>query len=280
MAIAQNKTTLIGLALCLLISSCGDSASSEDYPAPDAETYLSTANYESPSKAPGSIQESGAPIAEGRKLIRNGELSLRSPDLIETAARIREAVESAGGYIGEEERTDTDYAKSLRLQVRIPAAAYDELVTRISSSGSEVEYFRSGVRDVTEEYIDLEARLNSKRQLEERYLSLLKSSRSVEDILAIEKELNANRSDIESMQGRLRYLSKQVAYSTLEIRCHQQVDSPGPSFGSQLTDNLGKGWGYFTSFLLGIAAAWPFVLIFTALLSWIFYRRSRARNSI
>ncbi len=280
MDITPLKVIRLGLALLVLTSGCNDPAHRQEFIDADSETYLKAATLENQTATAKLYEEGEAPISEGRKLIRNGELSLRTSDLGTTVTRIREAVASYGGYIGDEERTDTDYSLSLRLQVRIPATSYDDLVERISNLDGKVEYFRSSARDVTEEYIDLEARLNSKRQLEERYLSLLKSSRSVDDILAIEKELNSNRSDIESLQGRLRYLNNQVAFSTLDIRCAQQVDAPGPSFGVQLSENLRKGWSYFTSFLLGITAAWPFILLVVAFFSWMVYRRRRARNRI
>ena len=71
-------------------------------------------------------------------------------------------------------------------------------------------------QDVTEEYIDITARLKTKKELEARYLELLKKANKVEEIVSIEKEIGNLRSDIESIEGRLRYINNAVAYSTLD----------------------------------------------------------------
>jgi hypothetical protein len=131
-------------------------------------------------------------------------------------------------------------------------------------------------KDVTEEYIDVEARLKTKKELEQKYLALLKQAKSVSDILSIEHQAGIIRAEIESMQGRINYLRDQVAFSTIRINYYQTI---GTDFGftSKFVASMKKGWDNLLLFLIGLTTIWPF-LLFIGASTWFYLRRRKNRR--
>jgi len=268
--------------LIVLSSGCGDTSSGKSAA---REPYLNAPVARvGVQETQGEKETAGQPIGTdtvGRMFIRNGNLTFSTPDLDKTVSALVKAVDSLGGYLGAEQRSESDYRRSARLKVRIPAERFDVLIDRISMLEGSVVHYRSEVEDVTESYMDMEARANQLLILEERYLSLLSNARAVTDVLSIEKELSETRTRIEQLQGQLKYIRSRVRYSTLEIECHQEIKREQTNFWGRFGRNLVRGWGYFTSFILWLVSIWPFVLLFTGLIIFISWRiRMRRPHSI
>ena len=159
-------------------------------------------------------------------LIRNGRLEFETDDLAKTAENIQNAIRTHGGYLGSEQSYNYDTRQSTTLNVRIPSASFDTFIADISKGVEKFDTKDISARDVTEEFLDVEARLKNKKELEARYQEILKQAKNVKEILEIERELNTLRSDIESMEGRLKYLQNQVSLSLcsnhLLQRTHQE----------------------------------------------------------
>ncbi len=95
--------------------------------------------------------------------------------------------------------------------IRVSNSDFENLLQEVSS---DVKYFDQkeiSSEDVTEQFIDIEARLKAKKELENCYLELLKKANKISEILEIEKELVVIREEIESKQGQLNYLQNKVA---------------------------------------------------------------------
>ena len=105
---------------------------------------------------------------------------------------------------------------SVWLTCRVPATRLDQIMDSIASLGKE-ERRSVSATDVTEQYADLETRLRNDLALRERLRQLLNRARGVEDVLAIEKELNRIQSEIETMQARFDHLKSDVELSTLSV---------------------------------------------------------------
>ena len=126
------------------------------------------------------------------------------------------------------------------------------------------------MQDVSEEFIDHEARLRTKKEVESRYREILKQAKTVQEILSVETEIGNIRSEIESIEGRLKYLSDQVSMSTLNITYYQKT---GTDFGfaSKFVQALKSGWDILLIFIIGIVNLWPFIII--ASIFGLLYRR-------
>ena len=117
------------------------------------------------------------------------------------------------GYV--EHKTDNG-EKSASVRLRIPAANLKDVVGVIEQLG-EVSNRSVAAEDVTEQYVDVEARLKNKKELRDRLRQLLQKATSVKDIVMIETELNRVQSDIDAMEARIRSLKGQVDYATVEV---------------------------------------------------------------
>ena len=147
---------------------------------------------------------------------------------------------------------------------------------QLEGLAEKVDAKNINTQDVTEEFIDVEARLKTKKELEARYLELLKQAKTVADIVSIEGQIANVRAEIESMEGRLKYLNNQVSFSTLSVSYYQE-SAAGYGFGSKLLNSLKSGWFNLVDFLFWLLRLWPFVLGITAVaIWWVRRRRSRA----
>ncbi len=116
---------------------------------------------------------------------------------------------------------------SAELTLRVPSDRYHDALARFQQLG-QVENLRERAQDVTEEFVDLEARLRNLKRSEEQLLALLKRTGRVSDLLQVERELAQRRSEIERLEGRLRLLTHQVAFSTLHVTLTEFRPRPVP----------------------------------------------------
>lgn len=126
----------------------------------------------------------------------------------------------------------------------------------------------------------MEARLKAKKELEGRYLELLKKANKISEILEIEKELVLIREEIESKQGQLNYLQNRVSMSTLEITFYKQTTETGVtvSYGSKMWNSIKGGVSWMPGFFLGLLYIWPLLLIAALVFYYIRKRKKNLKN--
>lgn len=219
------------------------------------------------------------PVHE-RKVIKEGHISFESNDLVDTRQYIDSILRSTNGYVSSEREFTNPSRISQSLSIRIPFGRFDEFVDKLSQGIGTFDDKSITTRDVTAEYIDVSARIRTKKELEQRYLELLKRANSVTEILEIESELGNIRGEIESMEGRLRYLADQTDYSTLEIMYYKTI-SEKTAFGNKFSQGFVNGWNNLIWFLVGLVNIWPFVILIPVAsvltLRWLRLRRKRRR---
>lgn len=252
---SANKLTSLILML-LLMYSCSTGEKDAVY----KEMAFETPEMAVRSAPDQSGMTAGQVAPDERKIIRNGEISFRTSDISETWDFISAAVSEFNGYISDDNIFNTGERITRRIVIRVPSDNFDALLDRISENVKDPDSKNITLRDVTEEFIDIEARLRTKKELENRYRELLKQARTVEDMLAIEKEMGTLRSDIESIEGRLKYLNDQVSLSTLTVEFYQMTAST-LNFSSKIGQAVVTGWRWLIAFLLGLIRLWPFLAI-------------------
>jgi hypothetical protein len=250
----------------------------------DADQKITEANDEAKPAAstiPAPINRVVADVSE-KKIIKEGDIRFETSDVAKTRRQLLSSLKSLNGYVEDDsEITDGNQnEKEFVLSIRIPATNFDRFLGTVSNTATKIDSRNIRIKDVTTQFIDTKARLDNKMKLEGRYLDLLKRATKMTDLLAIEDKLTEIRSDIESTQSQLNYLSKQVDFSSLTItfytRQAQQVAS-GNGFGYKLREALGSGWLFMQSLFFGIISLWP--LIAGALLVYILLKRWRKRRS-
>jgi hypothetical protein len=214
-------------------------------------------------------------------VIRTGQAFIEVEKLDPAVLKIRQLAAQVGGYIANSSMSGgRDQIRQATFELKIPAPKYDEAVGSLSTIG-KVETISSNAQDVGEEFVDVTARVNNARRLEERLISLLANrTGKLDEVLRVERELARVREEIERYEGRLRYLTTRVATSTLTITVHE----PAPILGNNPGENpiaaaLRRAWRNFIALLAGTIASLG-VLIPLGLVGfagWSAYRRWRRR---
>jgi hypothetical protein len=196
-----------------------------------------------------------------RKLIRNARIGFQSDDLDETSERLNKLTKQFDGYTSNDESNNNYGQFRHSLTVRIPSKNFDAFLKGVGEGVDEFDYKNISTDDVTAEYLDVESRIKTKKELETRYLAILNKANSVTEMLEIERELNNVRGEIESAQGRLKYLKSQVSYSTFFIEYYKEVPYQGDSFAERMGEGFGNGWDNLLMFFVGIVNLWPFLIL-------------------
>jgi len=212
-----------------------------------------------------------------KKLIKNGDVEFESENLTETRENILKAIEKFKGYSSSDNEYKNSYEISNTINIRVPSENFDKLLTEITFGVDRFDRKEINVKDVTAEFLDIEARLKTKKELENRYLEILKKANKVSEILEVEKQIGELRSEIESIEGRLKYLNNQVSFSTLNVRIYQTI-SKQTEFGKKFKNGFKNGWDNLILFFVFLVNIWPFILIIFGVLILIRVWRKRKRK--
>lgn len=151
-----------------------------------------------------------------RLIIKTGEVSVVVKDVPGTIKSIAAYVEKNGGFIVNSQISKTSLAPYGEITVRIPSKGFDSGLLEVKSLG-DVQRENVVGSDVTEEYMDLDARLRNLMAAEKQFLTILEKAEKIPDILAVQRELTQVRSNIESLQGRMKYLKTSADMSSLTV---------------------------------------------------------------
>ena len=213
--------------------------------------------------------------APARQVIATSALFVTVPDLPEAQRKLTAAVTHVGGFVEGSELLTAQKESTWRL--RIPSARLDEAVAALSALG-DVGSLRTDARDVTDEVVDVEARLTAKRTEETRLLRLLETaSATLADVLAVEKELSRVRGEVEELAGQQKRLTTDVAMSSLTVTLSGERLGPTSfvgEIGSTLNGSLGAMATAARLAALALVAVTPWVLPLVLLVLIVRRRRS------
>lgn len=266
---------LLGLAL----AGCSASSNSTGSAAMD-----NAAPEVAQQKAP---QQENAPAAvqpvqqQERQLVRTANVDLRSDDVLKAISQVKDRAQAVGGFAGEENSTKSAGS----VTVRVPSAELDKVVRDLASVG---EVTRSEVRseDVTDQLVDVEARIATQRASVERMRALFERAGSTSEIAQVEAELTKRQADLESMQRRSESLKGKVAMATLTVRVSTvPIAAPEPEETGFL-GALAGGWNALVAvvgvILIGVGATLPFLVAFgvpAAAVIYVLRRRKRVTRT-
>lgn len=265
----ESKLILVFLFFALL--SCKKEAAVTEISAEEAvqAIKLPSASKGEPAKV-GVLQIEQKNIEQ--KIIRNGNFKFETNDLEATYEQIKKAVKKNSAIIQNDSEGKDYNSIYRRITVRIPNENFDSFVKDISAG---VDYFDtkdSNAQDVTQEYIDIEARLKAKKKLENRYIELLAKATKITEMLAIEAQLSAIREEIESKEGQLKYLQNQVSLSTVTLEFYKTIAEESGvriSYGAKVWNAIQSGFYAISNFVLGLLEVWPFILIASVIFHFV-----------
>ncbi len=232
------------------------------------------------------ITEAAAATVD-RQIIYNANLTVKTEDADAARQKIVRMTEEVGGFLADSTmRVGEAGQRYVDIKVRVPASRFSEVVAQIRQLG-KVEHESIDTQDVTEEFLDLDARLRTLRQAEERLLAMLKRSGKLADLLQIERELATRREQIEKSQGRLRYLKDRVSFSTIQVSLYEKGPAVvGPSGPYDILYHVRSAYRVLVSMLQGILTALIYIVIDgvviwlpVLLLIWLVSRRRRRHQA-
>ena len=216
--------------------------------------------------------ENSSETTQERKIIKTGSLSYEVKNLSETEEKIAAWLEGFGGYIAD---TWTN-RNNMNVTVKVPSSSFEDAMNSTGDFGELLSRSIS-TEDVSENYYDLETRLETRKILQEKLESYLAGAKSISDLLEIERQLNDVTSELESMEKQFRRLSNQIDFSTISISCRLPANTTEagfetPDFLQGLKDFGYNALQFLCNFGLGILyiilVGVPSVLLI-ALLYWL-----------
>jgi hypothetical protein len=285
------KKLIIGLALAatlvlLLVSvSCLKPAAEPPITFPGEEGMVPA-----PQEAPDLIWErddkgSGTTVlltTDERMIVRSGDMSLVVDDVTQAMQAITQLAAGHNGYVVSSSVYGEEEGMRGWISIRIPDEKFDQTLADIRGLAIRVEEESTNSQDVTEEYIDLEARLANAEATEQEFLALLDKAEDVDDILEIYDSISRVRQEIEQIKGRMQYLERTSSMSLISV-------SLRPEFSAQST--VPAGWNALEIFksaarglvitgqVLGTIAIWLliFIPIWGTILGIILWRRHKRK---
>jgi hypothetical protein len=273
------------LILTILMASCHENQSEDaSYALADMEEVMNPVTRQSANESQLPIDKFEKQEVIKKKIIKDGRLGISVTDLEKAKKQIDTLIRSYGGYYANESFNNTDWETWYSLKIRIPFSGFETIIAEIENGGGEIQYKEIYARDVTDQFIDFETRLENKRNYLKRYNDLLKQAKTIKEVLEVEEKIRVLEEEIESTTGRLKYLSDLVDYSTLDLNIvKRQVFKYNPAkrdrFSERLKQSVSKGWFGFVDFMLFVTRLWPFwIIIFLMLYFWRKYKKTKRKK--
>lgn len=209
-----------------------------------------------------------------RMLIRTGIVRIEAENFNSAEEKLLNLIKDNNGYVtNSSTQVNVSDNKQGSITVRIPSNKFDNFLNSLSSAGKIISQDISG-QDVTSEYIDLEARQKTQMELESRLLHLLNNkTANLKDVVEVEEKLSSVRQNIESTEGRMKFLKNQSAYSTLSISIFEpallQTTSGGGFFYEMkeaFKDGLLGLTGVFSFLITLVISSIPLLIILTIII--------------
>ena len=288
-----SRIVLALLVLSLLLSGCAarssDMASKESAPARVMETVVVEKAVESEESFSGEAVDAAEGVS--RMIIRTVDMSVVVEDTDATVTAIRDLVGSYEGFVADSSRWLDDDQPHAMITLKVPSESLDVVLEELRAMAIRVDSENQGGQDVTEEYVDLQARLRNLEATETELLALMTEVREnrgkAEDILAIHRELTSIRGQIESLKGRAQYLERMTDLATVSIRIRPKeaprpVVEPARWNPTVTASNALRGFVRFlqvmVDLLIYVVIFSPFVLIPVAVI-WLVVRWLKRRKN-
>ena len=174
-------------------------------------------------------EEDSNEIPTDRMIIHQAQLQLNVKNFEQARLNIEKRVSKYGGYIVESNvYRESDDTVNGNMTVRVPEKHFQTFLTDAEGEAADILERTVTGQDVTEEYVDLESRLKSKRAVEKRLLEFMGNAEKTEDLLKISSDLATTQEEIELIVGQMNFFENQTSFSTIEIAMYEnRVIVPG-----------------------------------------------------
>lgn len=211
-----------------------------------------------------------------KKIIKNASLTVEVKDYKAYSNNLISLVKKFGGYVANEQETQSEERLENRVKIKVPVAQFQDLMTALNNSSDKVDNKQISSEDVTTEVVDTKSRIEAKKKIRQRYLDFLSQAKTMQDILSIQREINGIQEEIEMAEGRVDYLTHFSAYSSIELYYFQQLKAPSeesaPTFSTKVSTAFKGGWEVLKELFVVVITVWPLWII---ILAGIFFYKKR-----
>ncbi len=282
------KVIFLAIIIPFLVVGCSNGSNYKESDMIALDTTGETEIFETVTDAPATTSgnEENIPTQAQRKIIRNATIRMKVNNIEDASRLARNYALQYAGYISDERMENNSYSKENRFTVRVPQQYFDVLMDSISSLSIEIDSKNVSTIDVTEEYVDIESRLNTKREVKERYESILRAkAKTVEEVLNAEEKIRILQEEIEVAEGRLRYLTSNVSYSTIQVDVYEIIEeveikkeSEFLQFFDDIKGGLRFGLYFIELVIVGLFHIWPLFIV-GIIVRVIYVRRKKIKNN-
>jgi len=271
----MKKIAILTFTIILAISCENDSNKHKDFASQsEASTSSTTSNIiglsedldisppqsRSPEQPPEPVMEKGS------KIIKNGNMRIEADNITSSKSYIDSIVAINKGYYEKEVFYNSDYRENYALKLRIPSANFYTVVNSLEKGSGTILEKNINAKDVTEEYLDLEIRLENNKAYLKRYKELLSKAKSIKDMIQIQEKIRQIEMLVDGNMGKINYLNDRASFSSLSIELtkipEEIIAEAPPSYFNELFDALENGFSGLLFFILLLVNLWPILLGF------------------
>lgn len=258
------------------VGGVGAPQTDRDQAAPEAPQAAT--GKDAPAKAPADLR------VDQRSIVYTGSITVRVDNVDEAAAKAAAIVTGAGGFVGADKRSSGAGDAQATLELRVPAAKFAGVVEQLEkvTPGAKAEQRAIDTQDVTEETIDLDARIGTQQARVDSGRRLLAQAKSLSDLVMLETELAKREADLASLEAKKRRLADLTALSTITaVLLDRNAAVPAPEEPTGFLGGLAAGWNALVASLkvlltvLGALLPWALALGVPAFGLWWLLRRTR-----
>jgi len=274
----MKPKTIIFLSVTLFYGSCAEKmekseiASSTE--AADAKTQIAT------------LPQSDLYSDGKTKLIKTAEYRFEVANVKKSTEAITASVRKFPAYISSSSLHLENPVLENKMTIRVQNEFFQDLLKDIDGEAKFVNYRNVETQDASKEFVDLESRLKTKREVEQRYMEILRSKAgTIEELLHAEEQIGQLHEEIEATIARINHLREQVSYSTINLEFYQTISQElvagegSPATGREFQKALHAGWNGVIVIIITLMYVWPLIVVSVVIFLFVRYRMARKKIS-
>jgi hypothetical protein len=200
-------------------------------------------------------------VSADRNLILTAKIDMRSKDPWATSDRAQAIASGLGGDVLNLTQSGSGDTRSASLTIRVPSSRFADALQQLRTLDGEVQTSGVSAQDVTDQFVDLQARLAAKQAEEQRYLAILNRANTIDEILKVDASLSNVRTQVEQLTGQINSIKQRTDYSTISMSIATIAVLPG--------DTTTKTWDPAKTVTRALAALGAMMQVFADVVIWL-----------
>ena len=259
--LALLAAPLLLAAACTQAASPSASRGGSEVGAPAPATVDSAAGF---TGTAATAPDKGIPtvvVSGDRNLILTAKIDMRSKDPWATSDRAQAIASGLGGDVLNLSQSGSADTRSASLTIRVPSSRFGDALQQLKSLEGEVQTSGVSAQDVTDQFIDLQARLTAKQAEEQRYIAILNRANTIDEILKVDASLGSVRTQIEQLTAQINSIKQRTDFSTISMSISTLSALPG--------DTTSKVWDPSKTVGRALAALGAMMQVFADVVIWL-----------